>query len=54
MIKRGGNPYEGFKNDRERLWALMSRDVRIVLVVAIAGLTGLSPSLRAFVTGWFS
>ena len=53
MIKRGGNPYESFKSDRERLFALISRDVRIVLVVTIAGVTGMSLSLRTFVAGWF-
>lgn len=52
MIKRGGNPYESFKNDRDRLLALMSRDVRIVLVVAIAGATGLSPTARALISAW--
>ena len=53
MMKRG-NPYESFKNDRDRLFALMSRDVRIVLVVAIAGATGLSPTMRALFFGWIS
>lgn len=52
MMKRGRNPYECFKNDRERLWALLSRDVRIVLVVAIAGVTGASPALRVMILGW--
>lgn len=52
MMKRGRNPYESFKSDRDRLLALMSRDVRIVLVVAIAGATGLSPTGRALLSGW--
>lgn len=44
------DPYASFKNDRERLWALISRDVRLVLcmaVVAIGG-WGLTPALMSF------
>lgn len=55
MIPRGRNPYECFKNDRHRLFALMSRDVRIVLVVALlggAGLAGAHPALRSLMAGW--
>ncbi|MDY0068119.1 MAG: hypothetical protein RBS02_17265 [Steroidobacteraceae bacterium] len=51
----GRNPYERFKNDRHRLFALMSRDVRIVLVAAIlggAGLAGAHPALRSLMAGW--
>lgn len=54
-MPRGRNPYECFKNDRHRLFALMSRDVRIVLVAAIlggAGLAGAHPALRSLVVGW--
>jgi hypothetical protein len=52
MIKRG-NPYESFKNDRDRLFALMSRDIRIVLVAAlIAGATGATPMLSAVLVRW--
>lgn len=54
-MPRGNNPYECFKSDRHRLFALMSRDVRIVLVAAIlggAGLAGSHPALRSLVVGW--
>ena len=54
MIRRGG-PYESFKSDRDRLWALVSRDVRIVLVSAILGTASLAsaPSLlRSMISGW--
>lgn len=30
-----GSPYVAFKNDRERRWALVSRDVRLVLIALI-------------------
>jgi hypothetical protein len=56
-MPRGNNPYECFKSDRHRLFALMSRDVRIVLVAAIlsgAGLAGAQPTLRSLVLGWVS
>lgn len=54
---RGRNPYECFKSDRHRLWALVFRDIRIVLVAAIlggAGLAGSDPALRALVMGWMA
>lgn len=54
-MPRGRTPYECFKNDRHRLFALMSRDVRIVLVAAIlggAGLAGAHPALRSLMAGW--
>ena len=47
---RGRNPYECFKSDRHRLMALVSRDLRLVAVAAIAaaaGLLGTVPTLRA-------
>lgn len=53
MINRGRNPYECFKSDRERLYALISRDLRFVLIAAIAGVTGATPGLRAALVGWF-
>ncbi len=56
-MSRGRNPYECFKNDRHRLFALMSRDVRIVLVVALlggAGLAGALPTLRFLIAWWGS
>ena len=57
MMPRGRNPYECFKNDRHRLFALLSRDVRIVLVAAIlggAGLAGSHPVLRSLMVGWLN
>lgn len=54
-MPRGRNPYECFKSDRHRLFALMSRDVRIVLVAVILGgasLAGAHPALRYLVVGW--
>lgn len=51
----GRNPYKCFKSDRHRLWALVSRDIRIVLVAAILGGTGLAgahPALRSLLVGW--
>ena len=55
MMPSGRNPYECFKSDRHRLCALMSRDIRIVLVAAIlggAGLAGTYPALRSLIAGW--
>jgi len=54
MMKRCRSPYECFKNDRERLYALVSRDIRIVLTVAIAGIAGMSPILRATIWSWIA
>ena len=55
MMKRGPNPYESFKNDRDRLFALISRDIRIVLVAALcAGATGVAFPLRATILGWMA
>jgi hypothetical protein len=54
-MTRSRNPYECFKSDRHRLFALISRDVRIVLVAAIvgaAGLAGAHPALRFLFPGW--
>ena len=34
------NPYVAFKSDRERKWALVSRDVRLVLVAAFSAFGG--------------
>lgn len=52
MIQRGRNPYECFKDDRWRLLALLSRDMRYVLIAGIAAFTGTSTTLRSIVTGW--
>lgn len=54
MMKRDRNPYACFKSDRDRLFALMSRDLRIVLVVAIASFAGAHPTLRGMILGWIS
>lgn len=56
-MPRGRTPYECFKNDRHRLFALMSRDIRIVLVAVIlggAGFAGALPALRSLMAGWGS
>lgn len=55
MMLRGRNPYECFKNDRHRLMALVSRDLRLVAVAAIAAaadLVGAVPTLRAAILSW--
>ncbi|MGO4395294.1 hypothetical protein AB4Z46_28460 [Variovorax sp. M-6] len=36
MIRRGRSPYECFKDDRARLFALMSRDARLIAIALIA------------------
>ncbi len=45
------NVYASFKRDRERLWALVSRDVRIVAITAICATAG-TPSLLHAITRW--
>jgi hypothetical protein len=35
------SPYCAFRSDRERLWALISRDIRWVLVVGLMAITNL-------------
>ncbi len=55
MMLHGRNPYECFKSDRHRLMALISRDLRLVAVGAIAaatGLVGAMPALRCAVLAW--
>jgi hypothetical protein len=44
------NPYCAFKNDRERRIALLSRDIRIVIVVALTAYFGHVgwPIIRSF------
>lgn len=48
------SPYCSFKNDRHRLWALVSRDIRLVIV---CGLLVFGPPIltrgRIFLS-WFS
>lgn len=46
---RGRNLYECFKDDRQRLLALLSRDVTLVLVWCLAAFAGSTPALRAAV-----
>ena len=45
------NVYASFKGDRDRLWALISRDLRIVAITAICATAGMPPLLNA-VTRW--
>ena len=53
MPMRTSIPYASFKNDRERLWALVSRDLRIVAVSAFcAAATGTGDALREMVARW--
>jgi hypothetical protein len=45
--------YSSFKSDRQRLWALISRDLRIVAVSALgAAAAGGDTALREFVARW--
>lgn len=39
-------PYCAFKNDRARLWALVSRDIRLVLIAIIIAFV--APSVPAW------
>ena len=43
------NPYCAFKNDRDRLWALIARDVRDVAIVGLVlvGVGHVPPALVA-------
>jgi hypothetical protein len=55
MKREPVTPYQSFKNDRDRLWALISRDIRIVAVTALcAGAAGFTPALRDAVLRWIS
>jgi hypothetical protein len=48
MSRETANAYTSFKRDRERLWALISRDLRIVAVAALcAGAAAVSPGVAA-------
>jgi hypothetical protein len=51
MIRRGRNPYECFKDDRQRLLALLSRDVRYVLIACIGAITSTSSMIQTAVSG---
>ncbi len=53
MSKESKCFYASFKNDRERLWALISRDLRMVAVSAFcAAATGGGAALRELVARW--
>lgn len=53
MRREAENIYTSFKSDRDRLWALISRDVRIIIVSGIcAGAAGLSPALQSMIFQW--
>jgi len=50
----GDSPYVAFKDDRERRWALVSRDVRLVLITLLAIGEGTAlkwPAMWHFFTG---
>jgi hypothetical protein len=54
MSSQSKSVYTSFKSDRSRLLALISRDLRIVLVAALcAAATGGGAALQAWVTRWF-
>lgn len=53
MNKEFKSVYASFKSDRQRLWALISRDLRIVAVSAFfAVAAGGGASLRELVARW--
>lgn len=53
MKHESHNLYSTFRNDRDRLWALISRDLRIVAVTALCtSATGVSPVLRDAILRW--
>lgn len=43
--------YASFKCDRDRLWALIARDLRIVAITAICAAAG-TPTLLHALTRW--
>jgi len=47
------NPYNGFRDDRERRLALVSRDVRYVLIAIAAGVFGMGSPAHEFLA-WLS
>ena len=53
MIQRGRSPYECFKDDRARLFALMSRDARLIAIALIAAFAAppVPPASKALVDG---
>jgi hypothetical protein len=53
MKRASKNVYVSFKSDRQRLWALISRDLRIVAVSALcAAATDNGAALRELVARW--
>jgi len=52
MQRRAQGPYNAFNNDRDRLRALISRDIRLVLIALVFALG--APNLSPQVTKWLS
>lgn len=52
MQRRAQSPYNAFKDDQERRRALISRDIRLVLIALV--LTFSAPKLSPDVTEWLS
>jgi hypothetical protein len=47
------NPYCSFKDDRQRRWALLARDVRLVLIALAGSAASWSPTaLQWFTRHW--
>lgn len=41
-------PYCAFRSDRDRLWALISRDIRLVLIAVVIGASRIPASWLPF------
>ena len=53
MSKKSKCVYASFKNDRGRLWALVSRDLRMVAISALcAAATGGGTAVRELFARW--
>ena len=52
MQRRAQGPYNAFKNDQERRRALISRDIRLVLIALVLAFG--APNLSPHVTKWLS
>jgi hypothetical protein len=52
MQRRAQSPYNAFKDDQERRRALISRDIRLVLIALVLAFGG--PHLSPDVTKWWS
>lgn len=44
--------YASFKNDRERLWALISRDIRMVVVSVVCAATAGGDAALSMIARW--